>query len=113
MKRLLAVMFVVLLSGCSLDGEPDVAQIKSDLMFVSVGDWTFATLSEFKEVNISDRIQQGNTIEYLVTMTLEDYEDGTLYDASYILIYKQAEMEQWQLKRVYQKYLRKASVDGG
>jgi len=111
MKKLLAVMFVVLLSACSLDGEPDVAQIKSDLMFVSVGDWTFATLSEFKDVEISERIQQGNTIEYLVKMKLEDYEDGTLYDASYILIYKQTELEKWQLKRVYQKHLRKTPVD--
>lgn len=111
MKKVLAIMFVVLLSACSIDGEPDIGQIKSDLMFVSVGDWTFATLSEFKQVEISERLEQGNTIEYLVKMKLEDYEDGTLYDASYILIYKQTEQEQWLLKRVYQKYLRKTAAD--
>jgi len=109
MKKLIVLMFVGLLAACSMEGEPDIAQIKSDLLFVSVGDWTFATLSEFKEVEVSERIQAHNTIEYLVKMKLEDYEDGTLYDASYILIYQQVEEGKWQLKRIYQKYLRRVS----
>ena len=87
--------------GCDLvSPEPSIEQIKSDLIgeTISRGDmsWYFAALSEFKEVTIVDKIREGNTIEYDVTLELQDIFTDKMYTAEVLLIYQRSGTN-WEL----------------
>ena len=101
MKKQILFVLIILTSllminvGCSIiSPEPGVEQIKSDLIgeIISKEDvaWQFAALSEFQEVTIIDKLREGDTIEYNVTMTLQDIYTEEMYTAEVILIYQKS-----------------------
>jgi hypothetical protein len=89
------ICLVTTSAACHLvSPEPDVEQIKSDLIgeTISQGEmsWYFAALSEFKEVTIVDKIREGDTIEYNLTLELQDVFTEKMYTAEILLIYKRS-----------------------
>jgi len=95
MKRTLLVLFVilcVLLVGCIGQSEPDVEQIKADLIGSRIKTeqlrWTFAALSEYEQFDIRGKQRQGNAIEYDVHMRLVDLVNDKHFSADVLIVYR-------------------------
>jgi len=102
--------------GCDIvSPEPGVGQIKSDLIGETITQgtltWHFHALSEYKDVTIVDSIREGNTIEYDVTIELQDIFSGRQYTADILMIYQKSGTS-WELFSIILMSLREA-VDGG
>jgi hypothetical protein len=102
--------------GCDLvSPEPSVEQIKSDLIGETLTQgtltWHFHALSEFKEVTIVDTIREGNTIEYDVSLELQDVFTGKQYTADILMIYQRSGTN-WELFSILTMSLR-ATSNGG
>jgi hypothetical protein len=113
---LILVTLICLVSiniGCDIvSPEPSIEQIKSDLIGETITQgtltWHFHALSEFQEVNIVDRIRQGNTVEYNVTLELEDLFSKNQYEAEVLLIYQRSGTS-WQLFSILAMSLRETA----
>ena len=120
-KRTFLILFALIClvavnTSCDLfSPEPSVEQIKSDLMGETLTQgtltWHFHALSEFKEVTIVDKIREGNTIEYDVSLELQDVFSGKQYVADILLIYQRSGTN-WELFSILTMSLR-ATSDGG
>ena len=102
--------------GCDLvSPEPSIEQIKSDLIgeTLTQGDltWHFHALSEFQEVTIVEKIREANTIEYDVSLELEDVFSGKQYKADILMIYQRSGTN-WELFSVLTMSL-ESSTNGG
>jgi murein L,D-transpeptidase YcbB/YkuD len=68
-----------------------VGQIKNDLIDRSITasgiTWHFDRLSEFLDVTINGRKQNGRLLEYDVSMKLQDYKSGNLYNTQVLVVY--------------------------
>lgn len=105
-KRILLTLVVLIClvtvsTGCDIvSPEPSVEQIKSDLIGETITQgtltWHFHALSEFREVTIVDKIREANTIEYNVTMELQDIFTDKMYTAEVLLIYQRSGTD-WDL----------------
>ncbi len=93
----LVLMMVVCLGtvyiGCDvISPEPSIEQIKSDLIGETLNQadltWHFHALSEFKKVTIEDKIREADTIEYDVSLQLQDVFTGKRYTAEILMIYQ-------------------------
>ncbi len=99
-RRVLLILFILTCliianTGCDIiSPEPDIAQIKSDLMGETISrggmSWSFVALSEFEHVTIVDKIRQGNTIEYDIGLKLKDIFTGEMYEANLLIIYQRS-----------------------
>jgi hypothetical protein len=106
----LLVALMVLMIGCSR--APDEQQIKADLIghrmgSVFGGGWNFSSLTEFQELTIINKNQQGNLIEFDVNMLLKDSSSGKLYHAESIVVYKKSNGK-WELASISKKSLKPA-----
>ena len=114
---LIALLCLVAVNvGCDLvSPEPSVEQIKSDLIGETLTQetltWHFHALSEFKEVTIIDKIREGNTIEYDVSLELQDVFTGKQYTADILMIYQRSGTN-WELFSILTMSLR-ATSNGG
>ena len=103
MKRMLLVLFVILcvsLVGCIGQSEPDIEQIKADLIGSRIRteqlQWTFAALSEYEQFDIRGKQMQGNVIEYDVHMKLVDLVNDTHFSADVLIVYRKVDGK-WEL----------------
>ena len=97
----LVTCLVIVNTGCDIfSPEPGIEQIKSDLIGETLEQgyltWHFHALSEFKEVTIVDRIREANTIEYDVSLELQDAFSGEPYIADILMIYQKSGTR-WEL----------------
>lgn len=114
MIRGILLLFLIICLGtisaaCHLiSPEPGIEQIKSDLVgeTISRGEmsWYFAALSEFKEIKIVDKIREGDTIEYNLTLELQDVFTEKMHTAEILLIYKRSGTS-WDLFSILPKLL--------
>ncbi len=107
---------VIVSTGCDLvSPEPSIGEIKSDLIGETLTQgtltWHFHALSEFKEVTIVDTIREGNTIEYDVSLGLQDVFTGTHYTADILMIYQRSGTT-WELFSILTMSL-ESSTNGG
>lgn len=105
---------VLLNIGCDIvSPEPGIKQIKSDLIgeTITKGDltWHFHALSEFQKVNILDKLREANTIEYDVSLELQDVFSGRQYTADILMIYQRSGTN-WELFSILTMSL-KESID--
>ncbi len=98
LKRKLLALFLILsitLVGCGGSSEPNVEQMKADLIGHNLtgegSGWTFAALSEFKHFDIRGKQEQGDVTEYDVSMRLVDLASDTHFLADVLIIYKQVD----------------------
>jgi hypothetical protein len=103
-------------AGCDLvSPKPSIGEIKSDLIGETLTQetltWHFHALSEFKEVIIVDTIREGNTIEYDVSLELQDVFTGKQYTADILMIYQRSGTN-WELFSILTMSLR-ATSNGG
>ncbi len=103
MKRMLLallIMLSVILAGCSGQPEPDVEQIKADLIGQRITTeqlrWTFAALSEYEQFDIRGKQTQGNAIEYDVSIRLVDLVNDTHFSADVLIVYRKVDGK-WEL----------------
>ena len=112
-KRKLLVLFLILcitLVGCSDIGEssePSIEQMKADLIghILTTGEgtgWAFAALSEFEHFDIRGKQEQGDVIEYDVSMRLVDLVSDIHFLADVLIIYKHIHGE-WELAAIVTK----------
>ena len=107
---------VIVSTGCDLvSPEPSIGEIKSDLIGETLTQgtltWHFHALSEFEEVTIVDTIREGNTIEYDVSLELQDVFSGSYYTADILMIYQRSGTT-WELFSVLTMSL-ESSTNGG
>ena len=109
LKRKLLALFLILsitLVGCGGSAEPNVEQMKADLIGHNLtGEglgWTFAALSEFEHFDIRSKQEQGDVIEYDVSMRLVDLTSDTHYLADVLIVYKQVD-GRWELTSIVTK----------
>ena len=106
-----SLAFLLVLSSCTK--EPDVEQIKADLLgremfhpgeglfggLVTVP-WKFASISEFLDVKIRSKQKQGDrVIEYDISMRLQDMNTKNQYLADVVVLYKKVE-NKWEFSSV-------------
>lgn len=104
MKRLLLIgllLSCISLVACSASQKPDVAQIKADLIGEKLTQegtfvWKFEALSEFQGFSINSKPVQGNSIEYDVTMRLQDLRYNESWIADALITYRKTD-SQWKL----------------
>jgi len=99
---IITLMMIFTSIGCSAISTPDAAQIKSDLIVneLPVLGWQFTTLAAFESFTINGKQQQGDTLEYDVTMRLTDAQWDThilLVDA--YITYQKVDGE-WELRSI-------------
>ena len=121
LKKILLTLIVLLCivtvgAGCDLvSPEPSIGEIKSDLIGETLTQgtltWHFHALSEFKEVTIEDAIREGNTIEYDVSLGLQDVFTGTHYTADILMIYQRSGTT-WELFSILTMSLQ-STTNGG
>jgi hypothetical protein len=121
LKRILLALAILICLvsvnvGCDIvSPEPSVEHIKSDLIGETISQgtltWHFHALSEFEEVTITDKIREGNTIEYDIILELEDIFSGNSYEAEVLLIYQRSGTN-WELFSILALSL-KATYDNG
>ena len=102
--------------GCDIvSPEPDIEQIKSDLIGETLTQkdltWHFHALSEFQEVIILDRLREADTIEYDVALELKDVFSGKQYTADILMIYQRSGTR-WELFSILTMLLESASDNG-
>jgi len=109
LKRKFLALFLILcitLVGCGGPSEPDVEQMKADLIGHNLtGEglgWTFAALSEFEHFDIRGKQEQGDVIEYDVSMRLVDLSSDAHFLADVLIVYKQIDGE-WELTSIVTK----------
>lgn len=99
-----ALAAFVLLVGCSKS--PDTEQIKTDLIGQTMGSmfggWKFESLSEFQELKINNKKQQGELIEYDISMRLKDTNSGKEYRAEALRVYKKVDGA-WKIASISRK----------
>jgi hypothetical protein len=100
-----AVMAVmILIVGCSK--APDSEQIKADLIGHEMGDmgksWKFDSLSEFKELAIKNKMQQGDIIEYDINMRLKGVRSGGEVIVEALVEYKKVDGS-WKIVSISMK----------
>jgi len=92
---LIFLVVLLVLNGCL--GEPDAAQIKSDLIGKEIKGaedtfflprWHFDAISEFQDLSIKNKQITGQILEFDVTMRLQDLETKKQYIADAIIVYK-------------------------
>jgi hypothetical protein len=108
--------FVIVSTGCDLvSPEPSIGEIKSDLIGETLTQgtltWHFHALSEFKEVTIVDTIREGNTIEYDISLELQDVFSGNHYTADILMIYQRSGTS-WELFSILTMSLQ-STTNGG
>ena len=100
---IITLMMIFTSIGCSAISTPDAAQIKSDLIgneLPGLWGWQFTTLAAFESFTINGKQQQGDTLEYDVTMRLTDVQWDThilLVDA--YITYQKVDGE-WELRSI-------------
>ncbi len=110
LKRTILVIITLLMflavSGCSAISIPDAEQIKSDLIghqiTVGLSGWHFDALAEFESFIIISNQQQGDALEYDVTMRLTDFQWDAHYLLDALITYKKVDGK-WQLKSITPK----------
>ncbi len=93
---LVVMMFICLgtvyISCDVISPEPGIEQIKSDLIGETLTQadltWHFHALSEFIKVTIEDKIREADTIEYDVSLQLQDVFTGKRFTAEILMIYQ-------------------------
>lgn len=107
-RKLLALILIpsITLVGCGGSLEPNIEQMKADLIGYNLTDegagWTFAALSEFEYFDIRGKQEQGDVIEYDVSMRLVDLVSDTHFLADVLIIYKHIHGE-WELAAIVTK----------
>lgn len=86
--------------------EPDIENIKNDLLGRHMLGWNFDALSEFKEVKIVNTTQGSERIEYTLDLKLEGYLGNNKHDAQIIVFYTK-DYDNWyfnDIKPIYITY---------
>jgi len=106
MTRILSILCFLagfLIAGCQ-PSTPSEEQVKADLIGQTMGDpfsfsWKFESLAEFEQLEITDRRQQGNLLEYDVHMRLRDTNMDRFYTANTVIAYRRTN-NRWDLVSV-------------
>jgi hypothetical protein len=92
-------------SKSKLEG-PSAGQIKADLIgqriILDGQTWEFAALSEFEQFEIKGENEQGNAIEYDVSMRLKDFVSDTQFYVELFIVYKDIDGK-WELVSIVTK----------
>ncbi len=103
---IVSLAFLLVLSSCTK--EPDVDQMKADLLGrvvdvpsprVAFGEWKFASMSEFQELTIRNKKKLEGVIEYEVNMLLQDLKTGKRYLVNAVITYRNTE-NKWQIASI-------------
>lgn len=73
------------------DGYPNLNFIKKSLIDRKVDNWTFAALSEFKDMKVQKEIKENDIYEAYIDIDLEDYRDGKYYFMKIFVTYKKVD----------------------
>ena len=106
MKRgvLLAQVLAALAVFAACSGEsdtplPDAQQVRTDLVGQAMGSWRFESPSDFLGLTVNEKTEQGDTVEYDVSMSLQDPSTGRRYRAEALVVYGKSGGE-WQIDSV-------------
>ena len=111
MKKMVLILLLslgVISIGCSVQSEPSIEQIKTDLIghriYVSgitgrdteFAGWEFEALAEFEQFDVRNKQVQDDAIEYDVSMRLHDLSTNTRHLADVLINYEKIDGE-WEI----------------
>lgn len=95
----LLLISLFLLIGCE-DPTPTIEEIKNELIGKSIPGWNFDYLSEFKNIELQNKIIGTNRIEYDIKMDLVDERNNEKIEIIARVIYTKETENNWEFDKV-------------
>lgn len=86
------------------DPEPDIEQIKRDLLNREIPGWRFAYLNEFESISIVQKFPAQDRLDFDLQLSLVDNEKKNKHEAGVYIVYNKSD-EGWYLNEVNFKYI--------